>query len=239
MPNLISQYNSDVEREIDILERTHQIEMDEIMSVYLENTAISEICDLYTEGTKETTDETQSATAPEKKKINFSEVIGKIFTAISRFISDMITTISNAFNKKENLSTDGYLASKTGQLHLSRDIEKLNREADEEIARGHKLIHLIASKTGASDADVYAFTQKVTSIIKSVAPIAIPFAAGMVIRKKAKSDWTKKHDTVEEIHKTIDNATNLDDKKQSQVVKVARSLDDLIESLSKGYKELF
>lgn len=82
-----------------------------------------------------------------------ASVVKGIINTIIQTIKDFIQSIKNAFGPK--LTVDAYMDSKTAQLRLSEDIEKITEQIEAEILSERKGVQMISK-----------FVQKISSVTK-------------------------------------------------------------------------
>ena len=82
----------------------------------------------------------------------------RMIDAIASFIRGINEAVSNMSKKDDDrVNLDSFLQSQTGQVQLSYDMEKIDKDVNKKILEGRKMIQAISSATGISDEKVAAF----------------------------------------------------------------------------------
>ena len=158
-----------------------------------------------------------------KKENSFVKVVKSICTAIKNFIGDIISTIVNLFDGRDNITPEEYFESPTGKLRLAKDARQLERIVDDEMRKGNKFLQAIASvtgKVGITDEQVDNWIRGATEKIEKLAPVVVPAVLGFGFKRIFSSMMGKNKKAVEEAEKTSTSGDITDPKKQKLINKI-------------------
>lgn len=110
-------------------------------------------------------------------------IFSRIIDAIIQFLHDVNASIRNLFAEDKSVDMAAYANSKTGKVQLAYDVQSVEKEVDERIMEGRKLVQAISSGTGISDEKVAAFVDKCKGGVQKYAGYVVGVAALSVVRK--------------------------------------------------------
>ena len=90
----------------------------------------------------------------------------RIIDAIKRFLSDLATSIADAFGKEDDYAAiDDYLRSQPGKVQLSYDLNEVESRVDAQLLQGRKLLQFIAKHGPLDDKTLLNFADKCASAV--------------------------------------------------------------------------
>ena len=90
----------------------------------------------------------------------------RIIDAIKRFLSDLATSIADAFGKEDDYAAiDDYLRSQPGKVQLSYDLNEIESRVDAQLRQGRKLLQFIAKHGPLDDKTLLNFADKCASAV--------------------------------------------------------------------------
>lgn len=169
----------------------------------------------------------------------FKKYISKIIEIIKNTFDKFIDLVNSFFNNDDHITPSDYLHSKIGQIRLSKDIEKVNKQIDEEIIKGSNIIQLISSKTKVDDHVVADFLNRVASILSVSTNTIIKNTVATAVLKSSIKKCNSNKDKINNIEQTIKESTeDLDDSSKEQIQKILRALKDLVNGSIANYSEI-
>ena len=169
----------------------------------------------------------------------FSKYVTKIFTIIKDAINRFIKIIIDFFKDDNHITPDDYLNSKVGQIRLSKDIEKVNKQIDDEIIKGSNLIQTISNKTKVDDHIVAEFLNRVSSILRTGKNTIIKNTVARTVLKSSIKKCEKNKDKIDNIEKTVNESSkDLDVESKEQIQKILKALRDLVNGYISNYTEI-
>ena len=169
----------------------------------------------------------------------FKKYISKIIEIIKNTFDKFIDLVNSFFNNDDHMTPGDYLNSKIGQIRLSKDIEKVNKQIDEEIIKGSNIIQLISSKTKVDDHVVADFLNRVASILSVSKNTIIKNTVATAVLKSSIKKCNSNKDKINNIEQTIKESTeDLDDSSKEQIQKILRALKDLVNGSIANYSEI-
>lgn len=213
---LAMEYKSVLDKELAVLERTHNISVERAYLDYYRESSLDELDHSFMEAV-----ESANTSA-------FVVAVNKIIASIKNFIGGFIRMIENMFSGKENMTAEDYFESPTGKIQFQCDVREIEKAIDQEVLKGRKLIQAISSVTGVSDEEVAKFVDGTTKALKKFTPIVIPAVAAWGIKSAVAKSMKKNEKDVEELGKAAVNNPNPDEKKKHQITKVINAIDSLI-----------
>lgn len=169
----------------------------------------------------------------------FSKYVSKIFTIIKDAINRFIKIIIDFFKDDNHITPDDYLNSKVGQIRLSKDIEKVNKQIDDEIIKGSNLIQTISNKTKVDDHIVAEFLNRVSSILRTGKNTIIKNTVARAVLKSSIKKCEKNKDKIDNIEKTVNESSkDLDAESKEQIQKILKALRDLVNGYISNYTEI-
>lgn len=163
-----------------------------------------------------------------KRENAFIKAVKAICSAIINFIGDIIASIANIFDGRENVTPEEYFESPTGKLRLQKDINKLEAVIDDEIRKGNKLLQKLSKATGISDEEIDKWIRLSSEAINKIAPVVIPAAIGFGFTKLFKKVFNDKSKKVEEAEKAATSGDNSDPKKNKQKMTILGHMNWLV-----------
>lgn len=173
------------------------------------------------------------------KESVFKKYISKIFEIIRNAFDKFIKLVNSFFNSDDHMTVSDYLNSKTGQIRLSKDIEKVNKQIDDEIIKGSNIIQLISSKTKIDDHIVADFLNRVASILSVSKNTIIKNTVATAVLKSSIKKCESNKDKINNIEKSIkESSKDLDDESKEQIQKILKALKDLVNGSISNYSEI-
>jgi len=169
-----------------------------------------------------------------KKENSFIKAVKSICTAIKNFIGDVITSIVNLFDGRENITPEDYFESPTAKLRLEKDARQLERIVDDEMRKGNKFLQAIASKTGIDDEQLDTWIRGATEKIEKLAPVVVPAVLGFTFKKIFSNMMTKNKKSFEDAERTATSGDVSDPEKQGKVNKVLGFMSKLTHMVGKN-----
>lgn len=118
-------------------------------------------------------------------------IFSRIIDAIIQFVRDLTNSISNIFAKDEGIDMESYAQSKTGKMTLAYDIQNMEKEVDQRILEGRKIVQAISSTTGISDAKVAAFADKCKGVVQKYGGYVVAMAGLTAVRRYVGTHFMK------------------------------------------------
>lgn len=197
---------------------------------YVYESGLIELSDnkLFMEAGETTIDPTIAA----KRENAFIKAIKAICNAIRNFIGDLVASIANIFDGRENIEPEEYLESPTGKIRLEKDIEKLEAIVDDEIRKGNKLLQKASSVTGISDEAIDNWVRSSAEALNKLAPVIIPAALGFGFKKIFSSSKMKeKTKIIDDAEKNATSGDNTDPKKNKQKTTILNHMNWLVKQI--------
>lgn len=165
---------------------------------------------------------------------SLKNAISKIFDAINRLITGLISSLQTLFSPKKNLTTDDYMNSYTGQIRLEKDVQKTNAEIDAQIREGCGLLQKIKSATKGviPDECIDEWTKGAVDKIERYGPAVIQAKASKMISNVLLNSLEKNKKDVENAKRFGFELSDKNDesskKSNEQTMKVVNFLNVLI-----------
>lgn len=179
----------------------------------------------------ESEESTDDSIVDSKKENAFIKAVKAICTAIRNFIRDIIDTVTNLFDGRDNITPEDYLTSPTGSVRLIKDVEKLEKIVDDELRQGNKLLQKVSSITGISDEVIDKWIKSGAEKIGKLAPVIIPAAIGFGFRRIFKSGMNDKNKVVDDAEKQATSGDNSDPTKNKQKTTILGHMQWLIRQI--------
>lgn len=175
----------------------------------------------------------------EKKDSIFKRYISRLIEIIRSTIERFINKVKDFFKIQEHMTTDDYLNSNSGQIQLSKDIEKINKQIDEEIIKGSKLIQSISTHTHIDDTVVADFLNRTASLLKVGKHTIIKNTVAKVVLNSSIKKCKNNMDKINEIEDSVNKSSNdLDDESKEKIQKIISALKDLVNGSIINYSEI-
>lgn len=218
--SIFREYESEEEKQIDILAREYDLSIHNANSTFaLESAMLSSIMkDPIYEGV---TGEEKTQTAGNK----FKEFLKSIVNAVKNFVNGTIEMIQGLFSSKENIDLNTYLKSNTGQIQLDYDIKDIQRQVEDERRKGRKLIQRISSVTGVDDKEVESFVDNAADFANKHTKTIIKTAIAAPLIMAVPKLLNKGKDNISDCANDANKVT--DPKKQSQIQKVLNKMSSM------------
>lgn len=222
--------NDPIERSFIAAETALDIAITRANKEYVYESGLIELSDnkLFIEAGTETSDTNV------KRENSFVKAVKAICTAIRNFIGDLIASIINIFDGRENLSAEEYFDAPTTKIRLDNDVREMEAIVDDEIRKGNKLLQKISSATGISDEEIDSWMKKGAERIGKLAPVLIPIGLTWGFKKMFKSSLKDKEKAVNEAEKAATSGDKSDPKKNQQKNKVLGWMSTMIKDLGKS-----
>lgn len=230
-------FNDMSNREINITFLENQIELDRILNDYLIESDILSL-GIFTEDEEEA--------VPEQKENGFITFVKRTTDAILNMLKNLGNAIASLFNGKEHMSTDDFLASNTGQTFYVSDIEAINKECDEKILEGRKMIQAISRGTNIDDHTVAKFVDGAANFTSKYGKKAVEAGVIVALAPKIRNAIADKFKLVKsnedislrgdasELHK-FNTHNNPDNAKKEKISKVLHAMSKYVNGfVSKG-----
>lgn len=212
--------------EMEILEKTFEIDMLKINNVYTKENAYYELA--FEEGHLFESGEDLK----ESKKGFFTSAIDKIISTVSRLIDSVIDLIGNLFSGKEHITASDYVQSDTGKTKLKYDVNKISDAIDDEIVKGRSLVQKISSKTGIDDKEVARYLDTGANILSNIGPVLIAGGVTAILSHKFANKMRDKKSKFSSLGEMAKSGNN-DEKARKQKMSILNHISSLI---SKGTK---
>lgn len=152
--SIFQEYNSQLEKDIEISKRTFNISIAKILAQYTFESALCDT-DYFTEAT----------TQNDKKSSSFKSLIHTIIKNITDLFDNVIESLRKALQKKDHMTPNDYLSSKAANDRMIKDMKRIDAEIGAEMTKGCKLIQKISSATGVPDEEVHSFVAEVNKYL--------------------------------------------------------------------------
>lgn len=198
---LFKEYSNIFEKEADIIFRRFDIDMERIKSEIMFENALLELSNsIITES--DTVNIDLSANGQKSNKTvqtsgKKRSAIGKICDYVIKLISDIIETVSNIFTpSKSHIDVQTYLSSSQGKIELENDLLRVQKEAEEEVRKGRKIIQALSKGTKIDDAVIEKYVDGAAIGAKKYGKTIIPTAAAYVTYQKATGNLEEMKDNL-------------------------------------------
>lgn len=212
--SLIYEYETQFERDTDIILRECSVALSRLNNAYSYESAISDI-DVITEE------------ASEKKTSSFSAFVTKVIDSIKKMITDFCEMIENIFSKKERVTTSDYLNSNAGKTQLTKDMDEIQRKVDNEMLKGRKLVQAISKATKIPDREVADFVDGCSKFVKDNGKAVIATAGTVASIAIVNKHLKNKNNEIDNI-KNDAKAADGDKEKENAIKKVVNSLSTVM-----------
>jgi len=172
-------FNDISDKEIDIEFLEYKIEIDKLLNDYLIESNILSL-GIYTEDENET--------VPEQKQSKFGAFISRIADAIMNALKNLANAVASLFGSKDHIDTQSFLKSNAGKEIYTVDIEKINKECDDKILEGRKMIQAISKGTHIDDHVVAKYVDGAANFASKYGKAVITSAAALAVAPKIR-DW--------------------------------------------------
>lgn len=113
------------------------------------------------------------------KDTGFKAHIHKIFQAILNFIDNIMISVKELFNSK-TITIDDYISYGDGKIQFEKDLDKMEKVVNEEMAKGETLLHRIATSNGVTDEEVKQYVELSKERIKNIGPKTVVGGLGAI-----------------------------------------------------------
>lgn len=127
----------------------------------------------------------ESEETEDKAGNKFVDGIKKIIDKICDFLQRGLESIGNFFSKDSGLTKDEFLNSKTGEITLDYDLERISQEVDKKILEGNKLVQLISKVGGVDDRVVNEYVQSCARAVDKNGKTIIKAAAAPIMYERS------------------------------------------------------
>lgn len=163
--SIFREYECQMEKDFDIMKRQHDIDIDHFYNDYKLESTLAEINgSVFTEA---------EASSDKKENSKFVTFVKRIVASIQKFISDGLEMVQNMFSKKEHLDPETFMKSQTGQIMLEYDVKKVQKQVEDEVLKGRKIVQLISKATKVDDKMVADFVDGAAKGIQKYGKVAI------------------------------------------------------------------
>lgn len=202
-------FNNISSKEIDIEFLETQIELEKSLNDYLIESDILSL-GIFTEE--------ENKAANEQKRSKFGEFIKRITDAIVNALKNLGTAISSAFGGGKHINTQDFLNSDTGKGIYAADIEKINKECDDKILEGRKMIQAISNGTGVDDHTVAKYVDGAANFAANNGTVLLSTGVAIAAIPKAREWINNKLGLIQQSEETLHDVAlkNYEDRNKQQ-----------------------
>ena len=203
-------YESELDKQMEILSLKTSIEIDSAISRYCFENAVSDNKDSNSDN-------------------GLKNIVEKVTTTILNFLRTVVDTIRNAFTFKEGAKLEDYAKSDDFQVKYAHDLEEVERTVNKKVREGSELIQKISRGTHIPDTVVNAFVHDGPKTIAKIGPVVIGGGLAIKYYNKYSNDGFIK--TLSESVNHIKETAKAPDKKaKDQIASILQGMFSVINS---------
>lgn len=169
----------------------------------------------------------------------FTRFIGRICESIIKLFNNFITSVKNLFKRQNHITIDDFINSDVGKIKISKDVEKINAEIDDEIIKGSKLVQSISRGTRVDDHTVNKFLDKVSLLLRSNKDVIITNTVANAVVKSSEKKAEKNKKIISDLNEEITkNKEDIDEESKITIQKIMNGLQSLSAEYISNYSEI-